>query len=135
MQQYNVMIIDDSELDIFISKNTLKSIGFTDNPISMTSAVEALNYLESNKNDKEKLPRFIFLDLNMPVVDGFMFLFDFEDCSAEVKEYCNIIVLSSLIEEKVIQKVKNNKYVLDFVSKPLKENELLKIEQKILEKL
>jgi len=37
-----------------------------------------LQYLEENSNKLELLPDVLFLDINMPYVDGWMFLDDFE---------------------------------------------------------
>ena len=63
----------------------------------------------------------------MPVVDGFVFLFEFEDFPQEVKNKCNIVVLSSLLDKMVIDKVLRNEYVSDFIPKPLTEAALQRL--------
>lgn len=129
---YKVMIIDDNEIDNFISGRVIKDTDFSESIFVMNSGISALEYIEQNQYNLDKLPDFIFLDLNMPVVDGFVFLFEFEDFSELVRNHCRIIVLSSLLEQQVIDKVMNNPHVLDFVPKPLTIQTLQRISAKIV---
>lgn len=128
---YKVMIIDDNEIDNFIGAKIIKEAKFSHDILVMDSGHQALEYIQANKHNPDKLPDFIFLDLNMPVVDGFVFLFEFEDFPLLVRNHCKIIVLSSLLEPSIINKVSKNPYVLDFFSKPLN----LQILQQIINKI
>ncbi len=128
---YSVMIVDDNEIDNFISRKVLQEADFSDDILVMNSGVVALEYIQEHKNKLEKLPNIIFLDLNMPIVDGFVFLFEFSDFAQQVKDHCKIIVLSSLLEQQVIDKILKNEHVLDFIPKPLTVNSLYRVEHKI----
>jgi len=70
--------------------------------------------------------------LNMPVVDGFIFLFEWEDFPQEVKEKCKIVVLSSMLDTEIIDKVSKNHYVSEFIPKPLSVSALKRIHQKMM---
>lgn len=123
----SVLIIDDNEIDNFVSKRVIENSNFSHNVRIITSGEEALLFFEKHKNDLEKLPKTIFLDLNMPVVDGFMFLFEFDDFSEEIKKHCKIVILSGTLEQKTIDKILKNEYVVDYISKPLTDEALKKI--------
>ncbi|MGB5929159.1 MAG: response regulator, partial [Cyclobacteriaceae bacterium] len=88
------------------------------------SGKSALEYLESNKDTPERLPDIIFLDINMPIVDGFVFLYEFEKFNESVKNKCKVIILSSSDNKRDIDKIVNNDHVIKFITKPLTENAL-----------
>ena len=116
-----VMLIDDNETDNFISKRIIEIAEFAEEVVIKNSGQSALNYIEQHKNDLERLPDLIFLDINMPIVDGFVFLYEFENFSHEVKDKCKIVILSSSDNKRDIDKIVNNNYVIKFITKPLTE--------------
>ena len=69
-----VMLVDDNDTDNFISKRIIEITEFAKTVEIKNSGKSALEYLEEHKNDPDKLPNIIFLDINMPIVDGFVFL-------------------------------------------------------------
>ena len=83
-----------------------------------------MQFLTENQHDENTLPEVVFLDLNMPVKDGFVFLNDFEALSDTVKKKCKIVVLSSSISPEDINKASTNPYVIKYVNKPLSEKYL-----------
>jgi len=60
----------------------------------------------------------------MPIVDGFVFLYEFEKFSEIVKDKCKVIILSSSDNKRDIDKIVNNDYVIKFITKPLTETSL-----------
>jgi len=124
-----VMIVDDNEIDIFINKKVIEFNRFAETSICMTSASEALTYLK-NKNT---LPEVIFLDLNMPVMDGYQFLLDFSKFPKEIKDQIKIVVLTSSDNDRDKEKAAANPDVMSFVCKPLNENKLNKIKAELFD--
>lgn len=122
-----VMLVDDNEIDNFVTRRVMEGVDFAEDVVVMTSGKGALDFIEENKNSIENLPDIIFLDLNMPIVDGFLFLYEFDDFSDAIKEKCNIVVLSSVIEQTTIDKILKNEYVFDFIPKPITEDALNKL--------
>jgi len=124
-----VMLVDDNDTDNFISKRIIEITKFAREVEVKNSGKSALEYLEKHKDDITRLPEIIFLDINMPIVDGFVFLYEFEKFSSMLKEKCKVIILSSSDNKRDIDKIVNNDHVVKFVTKPLTENALNDIKE------
>ena len=116
-----VMLVDDNDTDNFISKRIIEITKFSNNVVIKSSGKSALEYLEENKTDNVRLPDLIFLDINMPIVDGFVFLYEFEKFDNLIKDKCKVIILSSSDNKRDIDKIVNNDHVIKFITKPLTE--------------
>ena len=116
-----VMLVDDNDTDNFISKRIIEITKFAKQVEVKNSGKSALDYLAENQNNPENLPNIIFLDINMPVVDGFVFLYEFEKLKELVRTRCKVIILSSSDNKRDIDKIVNNNYVIKFITKPLTE--------------
>jgi CheY-like chemotaxis protein len=77
--------------------------------------------LREFQSDADNLPSIIFLDINMPIVDGFVFLYEFEKFGELVRNKCKVIILSSSDNKRDIDKIVNNNFVIKFITKPLTE--------------
>jgi len=119
-----VMLVDDNDTDNFISKRIIEITKFAEKVEIKNSGKSALDYLEEHKETPTKIPDIIFLDINMPIVDGFVFLYEFEKFSEIVKDKCKVIILSSSDNKRDIDKIVNNDYVIKFITKPLTETSL-----------
>lgn len=127
-----VMLVDDNDTDNFISKRIIEITDFADRVEVKNSGKSALDYLAENQNSPENLPNIIFLDINMPVVDGFVFLYEFEKFRELVRTKCKVIILSSSDNKRDIDKIVNNNYVIKFITKPLTEGSLEEIRLKYI---
>ncbi len=118
-----VLLIDDNEIDNFINERMITSSHFSKEVIVKNSADAALDFLRG-LNQQADYPEIIFLDLNMPVKDGFEFLTDFELLPDEIKNTSKIVVLSSSISPDDINRASTNTHVFKYVNKPLSEKYL-----------
>ncbi len=116
-----VMLVDDNDTDNFISKRIIEITKFAKRVEVKGSGQSALDYLKGNQNIADNLPNIIFLDINMPVVDGFVFLYEFEKFNELVRNKCKVIILSSSDNKRDIDKIVNNNHVIKFITKPLTE--------------
>jgi len=114
-----VMLIDDNDTDNFISKRIIELTQFARQVEAQNSGQGALDYLQQYQDEPEKLPDLIFLDINMPIVDGFMFLYEFENLSQAIQNKCKVIILSSSDNQRDINRLINNEHVIKYVTKPL----------------
>ena len=123
----SVLLIDEDQIDNFINERMITSTYFATEVIVKTSAMSALEYLNVLLERNKTLPVVIFLDLNMPVVDGFGFLAEYDVLAQKyprLKEECKVIVLSSSISTADIDRASTNPYVVKYLNKPLSEKYL-----------
>jgi two-component system, NarL family, nitrate/nitrite response regulator NarL len=124
------VLIDDSDIDLFIQRRFLEVYNFSENLISYKSAEDALNWLKNING--ESPPDIIFLDLNMPEVDGFAFLKSFEALPEHVQKKSKIVVLTSSNSSKDREQVFENKNVIQFITKPLKQSDIEELQRLLL---
>lgn len=127
-----IMIVDDNPVDLFVGKRTMEISGYAKNVLLQSSAVEALKYLKENADQPKRLPNIIFLDLNMPLLNGFQFLQQFQALSHRVTSDCKVVILSSSSAPRDINKLKNNPAIIKILTKPLDQHKLWELQQESL---
>ena len=114
-----VLLIDDNSIDNFVNKKLIEMTGFASDVEVYESGEEALKALKERK--KDQLPDVIFLDIMMPVMDGFAFLEEFNKLGQDHREKCKIIMLSTSESFQDLNKANKNPLVQKFLNKPLTE--------------
>ena len=114
-----IMLVDEDEIDNIINQKIIEANNFAEGIIVYQAGQEALDYLKENYTKAEALPDLIFLDINMPVMDGFQFLEEFEKLPGPVHEKIKIIMLSSSISPRDIDRAASNRFVIKYLNKPL----------------
>jgi CheY-like chemotaxis protein len=128
-----IMIIDDDSVDRFILRKVLEKITSAE-IIEFNSGVEALEKITGIAESRQKFPELIFLDVNMPVLDGFGFLDALEQLSGSYKTHYHIIFISSNKNEKEKKKVFNYSNVIGYFEKPITEEALLAFKKQLYKK-
>ena len=67
----NVLLVEDSDDDAFFFRRTLQKSGMNCELQHVTNGAEAVDFLRQNSADSHSLPLVIFLDLKMPLMNGF----------------------------------------------------------------
>jgi CheY-like chemotaxis protein len=116
------LLIDDSDIDLFIQRRFLEVYNFSNQLLLYKSAEEALQWLEGADGDNP--PDIIFLDLNMPEIDGFSFLKNFLKLPDKIKLKSKIVVLTSSNNEKDREQAFSFNNVIQFITKPLKQTDI-----------
>ncbi|MGM0635374.1 MAG: response regulator [Bacteroidota bacterium] len=123
--KYEVLITDDDKMVLFIQEKMMKASSFFDTPKKFAGAHETLEYLDENQNEVQNF--LVFLDINMPYMNGWEFLqeIDKRDYSDKVK----VIMVTSSIDEGDQVKAKNYPRIIDFLIKPVNKETLLKLKE------
>lgn len=128
------MLIDDDETTTYVTRRFIEKAGVADKVTSKSSGQEALAYFsdfEKYKSDPENQVDLIFLDINMPVMDGFEFLEEFEKLTfhPELKKVKIVMLTSSVFH---IDKFKSQSFpnVISYISKPVSVGSLKDIAER-----
>lgn len=122
-----VMIIDDSEIEIFVSSKLLSIANIPSRISSFLEAIEAIEYLKQHQDFPDELPDVILLDIHMPIMDGFQFIKELEflsDQSENIKKI-QVFILSSTADPNELRHSMNFVSVKEVFSKPLDIDKLM----------
>ena len=116
----NVLIVEDNEVDHFVMNKLIKTVHNYAKIITCYNgkfAIETLIHLK--ETDAALLPQFIFLDLSMPVMDGWQFLDEFKRLNIDVAGRIKIYILTFSIFKKDLIRSYSYPFVTEFISKPV----------------
>ena len=114
-----IALVDDDKVFQLTASRTIKAANLTDKILQFENGEEALQFLKVNATDSENLPDVIFLDINMPFVDGWMFLDDFAHLKGNLTKQIQIYMVSSSIDPRDIDRARRNANVREYVIKPV----------------
>jgi len=117
-RQIKSCIIDDDFIHQFGMRRMIQRYEPTSAVIEFSNGLDALNFLKSTQ-EAEELPEVIFLDINMPVMNGWEFMEEFAKIRNMLKKKIEIYILSSSTDSHDIKKAKSNPEIKDYIVKPL----------------
>lgn len=120
------LLVDDSDVDLFIQKRFIEIAGFAKQIKTYNSPSQAINYL---MEDTSLVPQVIFLDLNMPKMDGFGFLEKFIQLSQKIQDSVKVVVLTSSGNQADKARAETYSSVTNFLSKPLSVESLTSLKE------
>lgn len=124
----NVMLIDDNPNDNFFHQRVLSKFDKSIHVQVNEDAVSALEQLKES-GDASTKPDIIFLDINMPIMNGWEFLEEYKKLVPEKQIDLIIIMLTTSDNPADIVKVKDYNFVSDFRTKPLTMEMIKEIEE------
>lgn len=118
--QHTVCLIDDDKIYQFTAKKMLEATGMTKHIQSFYDGSEALAFFSGeNSKDESNLPDVIFLDINMPVMNGWEFLDEYEKLCNSFPKNMSLYVVSSSVDEADIRRSRQYGSVTDYIVKPI----------------
>ncbi|MBQ0733806.1 response regulator [Aquimarina celericrescens] len=119
-------IIDDDDMYVSLVKKIIEAKNLCQNLMVFQNGKAALNYFEVilSNLDQKSIPEIIFLDLNMPVMDGWEFLDNFTRIKNKLGKAITLYVVSSSINPVDIERAKSINSVKDYLIKPVTIDDL-----------
>lgn len=118
-------IIDDDPIFVFGTKKVMKEVDFCDDILVYHNGEEAINGLKSMVKRGEQLPNLLFLDLNMPIMDGWDFLEDFIAIPNHNRKDVFVYIISSSIDANDFIRARNYEIVNNYILKPVTPEDLI----------
>jgi len=125
--QRKIAIIDDDTIFQFTTKVKIEKICATDEVLIYSDARQFIQYLKTAS--ETEIPVVIFLDINMPYMNGWNFLEAFAELELSPEKRPAIYMLSSSIDLQDKERADSNPFVSQYVIKPIKTEELTEILQ------
>ena len=120
MEKLNsILLIDDDDNFNILHNRLLTKMNVTYHIEIATNGQQAINFLASKDNLEANCPDLIFVDIDMPVMDGWNFILEYEMLMCKVFSKAVIVMFTSNSDEAVRQKVYSIDFIDDFLLKPL----------------
>jgi CheY-like chemotaxis protein len=116
-----IYIIDDDEIFQFITRKSFERLERKDELHFFLNGEDALNSIRRAVKEGVELPEIIFLDINMPIMDGWDFLAELQVLIDSVVNKPYIYMVSSSIDDKDLIKSKKYAMIKDYIVKPIKD--------------
>ncbi len=121
------MLVDDNEHDNFFHEREIKKTNNETIVVVKNSGLEALEYLKSKKADDNSQPDLIFLDINMPGMNGWEFLQEFNKLDKKIQSRVVVVMLTTSDNPDDTFRAKTWNFVSDYITKPLTEDKMRSI--------
>lgn len=127
----SILLVDDDTATNFLHRMVIEECGICDNITEAGDGLEAINYLTTATETGYPQPELIFLDINMPRMDGWEFLSNYGDLPDECKGGAVIAMLTTSLNPDDRERARQFDCVRCFENKPLDKSKL----QRLLETL
>ncbi|WP_299795933.1 response regulator [uncultured Maribacter sp.] len=131
MTKPNILLVDDDELYLYLMEKTIHQISKELVVSTFTDGEQAVEYIAKCTEEKVELPEVIFLDINMPFLDGWGFLNEFKKLKPKIINNINIYMVSSSMRDSDVKRASNFEELTGYVVKPVNKIQLAEIFKKI----
>lgn len=125
-------LIDDDPIFIYGTKRLMNEIDFCEEVIVYNNGQSALEGLRKRIDNKESFPEVILLDLNMPIMNGWDFLDEFCEMKHAQEDRVTVYIISSSIDPRDLEKVKNYDIIHNYILKPLSPKDLETVKEAMM---
>lgn len=124
-QLKNLFLVDDDEIMVYLTKRLVVKTNLVKLTQVFGNGKDLLDYLLENHNKPDLLPEIIFLDLFMPVMDGWQFLEEYKILKPKMAKQIIIYIISSSVSPTDINRAKNSSDVADYIIKPITKEQFI----------
>lgn len=122
-----IALVDDDKVFQLTASRTIQGSKLSDKILQFENGEEALHFLRENAGDSDSLPDYIFLDINMPFVDGWMFLEDYSHLKTNLPKPILIYMVSSSIDPRDVDRARQNSDVREYIIKPVSREKFIEL--------
>lgn len=126
----SILLIDDDEATNYYHRIIIDDAGCAEEVNVATDGKKALEFLTASFDGKHHKPDLIFLDINMPVMNGWEFLEHYHKLSEEQKAKITLVMLTTSINPDDLEHAKKYHEISGFRNKPLSVEMLQEIMNK-----
>lgn len=127
-----VTLVDDNAILRVIFSNMIKS--FPDFPLQINlfdNALDALNYFENKKKDRDTSSEIMFVDINMPFMTGWEMMDKLEHYGPEFLSLMNIYIISSSTSRSDREQIQDYPFIDGYILKPIDKLKLYELIRKL----
>jgi CheY-like chemotaxis protein len=117
-----IAVVDADKIFQLIATRSIKATHFAGKILQFSNGSEALHYLEEHASEEGEIPDVLFLDINMPLVDGWMFMEDYINLKHRVKKIIRIYMVSSSIDPRDVERARSMSDIREYVIKPISQD-------------
>jgi CheY-like chemotaxis protein len=128
------LVINDDTISLMVACKMISKAEFAKETVTAHDGQEALSYIADcllkSSNTTAGLPEFIFLDLHMPVMNGWDFLNIFSEKYADLLPNIKVAIISSYVSEEELVRLRQYGLVLDYIPAPMNLGKLTEVKEK-----
>lgn len=133
MKLNHLLLVDDDPTTNFFNKHLIGKMNIFSNIHVAENGQKALEKIAELQENGES-PDMILLDINMPIMNGFEFLDNYEKLSEKVKSSVVVCMLTTSLAKEDLEKSKEYSVLSDYIDKPLYEAKMRELIQKFFGK-
>tara|TARA_R110000796_G_scaffold67449_5_gene154798 strand:+ start:53759 stop:54166 length:408 start_codon:yes stop_codon:yes gene_type:complete len=131
MKKANILLVDDDEIYIYLTKRLLNDISEEIAVSSFTDGEQAIDFIKACTSEKVELPDVILLDVNMPFLDGWGFLLEFKKLKSKLEDKVHIYLVTSSELDDDKKRAKDFEELTGYYVKPISEKDLIEILEEV----
>jgi len=124
----SLIVVDDNDIDRRITKYNLVKYPLFDEVTYYDDGLAVIDYIKEHSDEQSNLPDAIFLDLSMPVYDGWDVLDEIKSIYPLLAKKIKVYILTASISPIDILRSKGYDFVSQFISKPFTKEILFSLE-------
>lgn len=125
----SICIIDDDEIYQFLIKKQVAVQNLAEEVCVFPNGQEAIQYFQNSIATKAELPDIVFLDVNMPIMDGWEFLDEYGKIYKQFHKEVKLYMISSSLNESDITRAQKMEQVKEYLVKPISGEKLVSLLQ------
>lgn len=122
-----LILVDDDEIIVYLTKRIIADTNLVELLQVFNNGQDAINYLKENAANPDMLPEILFLDLFMPVMDGWQFLEEYLAIKPKFSKPITIYIITSSVSKEDIIRAQKISEVTDYIIKPVKKQNFIEL--------